>query len=319
MMAQGQGVYSTHDSTAGSAGPEPIDQFRETWADVKTPGDDFQYSVGTIEVRTTMPGALFSGVAAITLLEPPLLTFPPDVNLVPGQRKQVVIVQCTRALPQAANPATFQEIVWQRYYYGGTAQGEPSDRATNARGIAVWPTGDPDTTRIAICGETYDERIPGAPDTFPAATAFAPTGFLAVLDGNGTLLWSRHFFGVDPANSCAITDLSIRVEPDGRETVTYCGISSHGDPGPGTTLTLQQQSVLPAGLAGEWDGIVGRVSSSAAGVNPEFHANVDLGGNARDGLFGLARSTSTTPHSRSSIGSWSSVRLLRSDQASMAV
>jgi hypothetical protein len=94
-------------------------------------------------------------------------------------------------------------------------------------------------------------------------------------------------FGVDPAQSCAITDVSIRVEPDGRETVTYCGISSHGDPGLGTPLTPKLPAAVTPGPAGVWDGIVGRVSRSAAGAKTvEFHTNVLTA--ERDGLFGLA-------------------------------
>jgi hypothetical protein len=114
---------------------------------VKTPGDGFQYTVGTIEVRRTAPGALFSG--------------------------DVVLVQRTRAAPFAAGPSTFQEIVWQRYCYGrsGTDVLPIVDRAANARGIAVWPTGAAATTRIAICGTTYDGRLPGSADSSPVATA----------------------------------------------------------------------------------------------------------------------------------------------------
>ncbi len=38
--------------------------------------------------------------------------------------------------------------------------------------------------------------------------------------GDGTLLWMHHVYGSDPAHSCAVTDVSIRVEADGREVVT---------------------------------------------------------------------------------------------------
>jgi len=240
-MAQAQEVYATHDWTLGVVTPEPLEQYRETWADVKTPGDDRQYTVGTIQVRTT-ENALFSGEDAVPVTEPG--GFPPIFNLLQGQSRQVVIVQCTDATPLAAGPATFQQVFWQRYFYGGNALGETSDRASNARGIAVWPEETAAATRIAICGETYDERLPGSVATFVAATALAPTGFISVLDGDGNLLWTHHVFGADPAQSCAITDVSIRVEPDGREVVTYCGISTHGDPGPGTPLT---RLLAPAG------------------------------------------------------------------------
>ncbi|MBL9077618.1 MAG: hypothetical protein JNL08_08950 [Planctomycetes bacterium] len=288
-MAQAQEVYATHDSTAGVVTPEPLEQYREAWADVKTPGNDRQYAVGTIEVRNTSFGSLFSGQPAVFLTDPGG-SFPTSITLPQGQRRQVVMVQCTRAEPLAAGVAPFQDIVWQKYFYGGriTAPFE-TDRATNARGIAVWPEATAAATRIAICGETYDQRLPGAAGQFPAATAQAPTGFISVLDGDGNLLWTHHVFGSNPEHSCAITDVSIRVEPDGRETVTYCGISSHGDPGPGTTLSLELPAAFLPGAAGEWDGIVGRVSRFGGGVPAvEFHTNFDTGLGGREGLFGIA-------------------------------
>lgn len=52
--------YSTHDWTApvGFSG-ESID-YREFWADIKTPGDGYAYAVGTIEVQDTRPGSTFA-------------------------------------------------------------------------------------------------------------------------------------------------------------------------------------------------------------------------------------------------------------------
>ncbi|MBX3464068.1 MAG: hypothetical protein KF830_12920 [Planctomycetes bacterium] len=279
-MAQAQKVYATHDSTAGSGGIEPIDAFREAWADVKSPGDGRQYAVGTVEVRTT-ENATFSGSDA----EPLTVAF--DLQ-VPGQKRQVVLVQCTEAQPyDAAAPGAFQEIVWQKYFYGSTGDFLVLDRATNARAIAVWPTGDPATTRVAICGETYDQQVPGTEDSFLAATAVAPTGFLAVLDGAGVLLWTHHLYGVDPEQSCAVTDLSIRVEADGLEVVTYCGISTHGDPGSGTTLSAKYPAAGSSATAGVWGGFVGRVSRDTVGTKDvEFHSDISLG--LELGLFGLA-------------------------------
>jgi hypothetical protein len=288
--AQVQEVYATHDSTASSPGPEFVDRFREVWADVKTPGDGRvtpgigrHYSVGTVEVRTTQ-NATFSGQPA-----EPVTTLGTFV-LGPGQRRQVVMIQCTSAdLFDPAVPQDFQRILWQKYYYGSTA--DVLDRASNARAIAVWPTLEDETTRVVVCGETYDQQLPLAGLAFPsflAATAQAPTGFIAVLNGAGDLLWSHHVYGVDPANSCAITDVSIRVEPDGREVVTYCGISSHGDPGPGTSLTAQLAPGFVVAPAGTWTGIVGRVSRTTAGLQPvEFHTATWLV-SAQEGLFGLA-------------------------------
>ncbi len=274
--------YATHDWTVSSAGPEPIDVFAEAWADVKSPGDGRQYTVGTIEVKDTDVGALFSQAASEPVLGATAFTL---TALAAG--RQVVMLQCTDAT---------QGIVWQRYFYGST----PGDltRASNARAVAVWPTGDPQTTRVAICGETYDEQVPLEPAAFPAATTSAPTGFIAVLNGDGDLLWTHHVFGADADPSCAITDVSIRVEADGRETVTYCGISSHGNPGAGLPLSpVRRFPALPGTPAssdgatnqgpGQWDGIVGRVSR-AVGMNKavEFHSIVS--DPQQDGLFGLA-------------------------------
>jgi hypothetical protein len=56
--------YSTYDWTAPTGSTGEVLDFREFWADVKTPGDGFAYAVGTIEVQDTRPGALFSGVPA---------------------------------------------------------------------------------------------------------------------------------------------------------------------------------------------------------------------------------------------------------------
>jgi hypothetical protein len=278
---QVQVPYSTHDWTAGIVGPKQTDYFLESWADVKSPGDNRQYAVGTIEVRGTDGVRLFSGQSAQPA--PPAFA-----DLGAGQRRQVVIVQCTEAEPRAPG---FQGIAWQRFYYGETtdAAGPVFTRACNGRGISVWPTDDPLTTRVAICGETYDEELPDNPvgEEFPAATATSATGFIAVFDGLGTLLWSHHLYGVDAAQSCAVTDLSIRVEDEGLEVVTYCGISTHGDPGPGTTLSLVRPFAPAPGPAGQWDGIVGRVSRTAAGAkNVEFHTNLITP--EQDGLFGLA-------------------------------
>ncbi len=275
--------YSTHDWTVSATGPEPIDVFPEAWADVKSPGDKRQYTVGTIEVKTTTFPAFFSQASA-----EPATGLTPFSFSVPGARRQVVMLQCT--------DATTQNIIWQRYFYGITTNDET--RASNARAVSVWPTGDPATTRVAICGETYDTALPASTGAFAAATTTAPTGFIAVFNGAGDLLWTHHVYGVDAEQSCAITDLSIRVEAvSALEVVTYCGISSHGNPGAGLPLSPKKDFAalgMPASSggstnqgSGQWDGIVGRVSQSAAtGVAPEFHSIV--GGPDQDGLWGLA-------------------------------
>lgn len=128
--------YSTHDWTVWPGGE--LGPYAEAWADVKTPGDGRQYTVGTIEVRHTGTGASFSGSGAEPVSGAPAFTL-----VSPAARRQVVMLQCTDAS---------QTIVWQRYFYGLTFG--DTTRASNARAVAVWPTDDPSTTRIAIAGET---------------------------------------------------------------------------------------------------------------------------------------------------------------------
>ena len=114
----------------------------------------------------------------------------------------------------------------------------------------MWPVldanGEPDpfATRIAICGESGDNELPlsQAPGGINTATW---KGFIAVYDGNGALRWSHHFFG--PAEGvvhCAVTDVSIRVV-DGQDVVTYCGISTYGNPQQNLWLTPIQPFVPP--------------------------------------------------------------------------
>lgn len=291
-------VFSTHDWTMSIGGPEPT-VFDETWADVKMPGgfpntaagfpvpfaptidNRNTYAVGTIEVNFTA-GGMFSNNAANTGGGAPLF-FPLGV----GVTRQVAMLQFN----DAAN-LNFT----QRYFYGTT----PGTllRAANARGVSVWRTAAPGTDRIAICGETYDQMLPGsqAPAGWAASNVTRCSGFIAVFDGNGNLLWTHHFF--DPGNpgteSCAITDVSIRVDALGNDVVTYCGISSHGQPAGGELAPLLP--FPPAGAcnggatalpAGQWDGFVGRVVANGPGTSVRvFHSNV--GGPGQDGLFGIA-------------------------------
>ncbi|MGB3967635.1 MAG: hypothetical protein WBO45_12970 [Planctomycetota bacterium] len=297
-MAQGQGTpppqarYSTHDFTLPVLPVPPEDpgaNFQEWMVDVKTPGDGFTYSAGTITVNRTQPvPTLFSNFAAF----PPAPGFEFNAGAGPGgfplNQRQIGILQINNAA---------QGIQNQRYFHGATAVGgEPNfERATNVRGIAVWPTGVPGTTRVAICGETYDQVLPSnALGGWALATATDSSGFIAVFDGAANLQWTHHFFGGN-AGSSAVTDLCIRVDAAGNETVTYCGISSHGNPTPNGTLNnLAPFPVVPPAAggatdngAGQWDGFVGRLVRTAAGVtNPVFHSVV--GGIQQDGLFGIA-------------------------------
>lgn len=199
--------------------------------------------------------------------------------------RQVVILQVSDSA---------QGIVWQRYYYGGSSTG---GRACNARAISVWPGVDELSTRIAICGETYDQFLPLAQANHTSATATSPTGFIAVFNGSGTLLYSHHAFGQMIERSCAITDVSIRIEGVGsqqRDVVTYCGISTHELGGawlasvkPFASFNGSSSgSTVQSTVVGQWDGFVGRISRTPTTHTVEFHSSVS--GPDQDGLFGLA-------------------------------
>ncbi|MFN7591563.1 MAG: hypothetical protein ACK5UQ_24065 [Planctomycetota bacterium] len=290
LVAQKQ-VFSTYDWTQ-SVGEV---QFAEVWADVKTPGGfpEFlatqdsrrTYAVGTIEVRDARPNTLFSQSPAI----------PHDgfgFLLGANQKRQVVIVQSSRTGDNG--------IQWQTYLYGSSTLAIGEDpRAMNARAISVWEATDPEDARIAVCGETFDEIVPEsqAPTGWPQANASHPSGFISVLDGFGNLLWSFHFFaGTNPNLDCAVTDLSIRVDAEGNEIVTYCGISTHGLAISGTTsLNPILPFAAPApGVSdgstnqgtGQWDAFVGRLVRSGGTTTRQFHSIV--GGPGTDGAFGLA-------------------------------
>jgi len=292
-----QNRFSTHDWTTPTSGgggePLPgVNDFREFWADVKTPGDGSAYSVGTIEVRTTN-FATFSGTQALPAS--PLVGFNVPTG---GPARQVVMLQ------QAAVASTV--LGFQRYYHG-TPNSE--GRATHGRGIAVWPSTNPDHTRIAICGESQDEALPLSNATaWPGAGGTGTAGFIAMFDGNGTLLWSHHFFGTAADQHCAITDVSVRVEFDINDpqvpvadVVTFCGVSTYGMPASNGTLTAVAPFSLPTGScansatgatnngSGQWDGIVGRLrrAHNGTGTTAVQHLS-SVGGTAQDGLFGIA-------------------------------
>jgi len=290
--------YSTHDWTApvGFSG-ESID-YREFWADVKTPGDGYAYAVGTIEVQDTRLGSQFSqqpaspsGASAFLL----------GANVV----RQVVMLQRTGVVSQLNQP--------QRYFYGNSPVAQ-NLRSTSARGISVWPQANPADTRVVICGETYDQTLPQSQDSlvgFTSAVGNNATGFLAVYDGNLNLLWTHHFFGTRATGQSAVTDISVRVvgEPgDQRDVITYCGISTFGSPAGGNAwMTPVRPFTAPSSTAlcgasvrawangstdngsAQWDGFVGRLSRGHApgGTTAvDFHSVV--GGTQQDGLFGIS-------------------------------
>jgi len=298
--------FSTHDWTV-----HPTIQFAETWADVKTPGGTPRldligggliadqrrtYCVGTIQVETTDLGAEFSEKPASPDIIPAFNVFQT------GQQnlRQVVMVQCnqTERGTDGSGANDPNGIVWQRYFYGVTSNQQIPTRATNARAIAVWEAADDEDARVAICGETYDEVVPESQSStgWTAANGTAASGYIAVYDGGGNLLWTHHFFaGNDGDQECAITDLSIRVDAEGREIVTYCGIFTHGELGSGTELSPRLAFASPGTGAsggattqagGEWDGFVGRLIRDGGTTDRVFHSIV--GGPGQDGLFGLA-------------------------------
>lgn len=242
-----QTVFSTHDKTT-TPGSESF-VLPEVWADVKSPGDGRVYAVGTIEVNTTDPINLpeYSG-RPITQQDIPALPPPFDGGFTvsnQGQR-QIVVLQCSN------DDGTIQ---WQKLWYGSSSPTSLSPwarRATNARGISVWPAATEAETRVAICGETYDVMLSKNQYDVDQTTLVGwnriqantlvntqnsqwglPNGYIAVFDGGGALLWSYQFFYRDHDGHCAITDVSIRVqEVDAqlRDIVTYCGVSSFGVP-----------------------------------------------------------------------------------------
>ncbi|MEZ6038561.1 MAG: hypothetical protein R3F29_13855 [Planctomycetota bacterium] len=301
--------WSTYDYTV--SGPEQ--SFNEAWADAKMPGGwpdtmvagapataegRSTYVVGSVEVQQVdMVPTFFSGVGATRASGAPF-----DVGF--GNVRQVALVQRNGGTVASGSSANG----WQRFFYGSSGLlTQIITRATNARAISVWDAADPLDARIAICGETYDERLPlsQSPSTgWTVATDTSPSGFIAVLNGNGDLLWSYHFFaGNDPDADCAVTDLSIRVDAEGNDVVTYCGIFSHGDPGVGTPLS-PVLPFAPSGsctggattqVAGQWDGFVGRLirpDGAPAPNFPQFQSIV--GGPGQDGLFGLAEIDANT-------------------------
>ncbi len=189
--------FSTHDSTVPPGPPGFVGtDFGEVWADVKTPGDGWAYSVGTIEVRDTGVGGpvLFSGAPA-NLPAASMAAFLTGTAQNSPDRQIVMLQQAGVA----------DDIIgFQRFFYGSNpTAGTNVFRASNARAISVWPASDPLEMRLAICGETFDELLPesnvpggwqGAGVVGPAG-ALATAGFVAVFNGRGDLLWSHQFFG----------------------------------------------------------------------------------------------------------------------------
>ncbi|MCA8977335.1 MAG: hypothetical protein KDC98_21615, partial [Planctomycetes bacterium] len=301
--------FTTHDATTTVSHTPPA--LFEAWADVKTtgglvPGSGWTFCVGTIEVSTTDPtdNPTFSDKAVVPPLGAALFQIPGTATFA---TKQVVVLQARGPDPSVTGPNADQDIRWQRLFYGdsglwtSTTIGPIGRTATNARAVSVWPvwkeaTGELDQveTRIAICGETYDSRLPnnqfngtGGWNKFYGPIQFQanyprglPSGFIAVYRGNGDLLWSHQFFFEDasippggPEGACAITDVSIRVEQVGevkRDVVTYCGISSFG-------LRLNETTALTAyrSYAAPTSAVTGYVPGGGATDNSNNGAILD--------------------------------------------
>mgnify|MGYP001193133721 CR=1 FL=1 len=300
------------------------EDLNEVWADTKSPGDSFTYSVGSVEIRDTtiypqtgnepefsdFPVGVPPDIDQPIPLPPLSARFRLEIAGSPGMlflpKRQVVILQCVDQ---------FGSIQWQKYLYGNSPDvGVARYRcATNARAISVWPGPTDAETRIAICGEQNDDILPfsQAPDGWVVnpSTMLPPrpfSGFIAVYNGLGTLLWTHHFFGSAPATmqyrDCAITDVSIRVVGTGetaRDVVTYCGISNLGNPAAGNEWLTPIKPFDPLNGSGgasdfgigQFDGLVGRLSRSHPNfatdtTSREFHSVV--GGPGNDGLFGIA-------------------------------
>ena len=301
-------MYSTHDWEQQAP---PSNNWSEAWSDVKTPGDGRTYAVGTTMAGHTDAASFFVTFSGVGGTGPGSLTQGRTGGFSDAATKVVAILQVTNA----------QGVIqWQRFFHGdGGALSPGTITSTHARGISVFPAATTVDTRIVICGDTYDQRLElGGQESGLQSEA---AGFVAVYDGDGRLLWTHLFYGLDPFASTVVTDVSIHV--DTRVTppidvVTYCGLSTNGvynpnhpAPAPPTPLTpknyfaappqgtgcsanpdgnpVNHPSADPSLSSGQWDGIVGRLVKNHSGTGPvtqRFHAIVG-GGLGDDALFGI--------------------------------
>jgi hypothetical protein len=281
-------VFATHDfANRGSLGAA-----EDQWADVKTPGNGWVYSVGTTYAPTTdSTVASFSGQA---------VAGPPDIFESPlrSSSSQVVILQAKNLL----NPS----LSWQRYFYGATYYQTNNGLSNYARAVAVYASG---TTmadwRIVICGDTYDGLLPlsGQFSTAPGTgtTEFllgpmgTPQGFIATYNGAGDLLWSRHLVSPDQLLSvggevCA-TDVAVHVEGEGAaatDVITWCGYTTSTDLSlPISTVggTLQVTSPFAPGS----------VQTSCGTFSFQGGAGIGGGLSADEGLVGRFRASHVNP------------------------
>lgn len=302
-------AFSTHDWVTPPPAATP-----DVWADVKTPGDGWAFSVGTTLVANTNP--VNPPVSTFSQWQPtiggtsgacggPPFPFPPV-----GSSRQVVVIQSAR-----------NNVVQAQKFFYGTTTGQPSSNglSTVARGLAVALAPDPADTRIAICGETYDLVLPAEASQPRTNTSYASAGFVAVYDGDLNLLWSYQLYGAWLSAETSVLDLSVRWDAvANRDVVTYCGVSTNGvepvTPGHQANMGPVLPFAAPSSVGacggvyadGEthnlapwysgarlWDGMVGRLSKQHApggAVAREFHSIV--GGGHQEGLFGLVEMSS---------------------------
>ncbi|MBK8099574.1 MAG: hypothetical protein IPK26_20890 [Planctomycetes bacterium] len=270
--ARGQSVpFATHDATTNPIPAVGSNPLGEQWTDVKSPGNGRTYAVGTIQILASIPVVLptFSGVG----VDSPTL----GVSVPPaGGTRQVGVLQV-----RASNG----DIVWQRHCHGSVLN--PANfqlllgLSTCVRAVSVFPALTEAATRIAVCGETFDDTMPLGQPTQPLGFVHPAGGnqcggFVMVFDGAGALLWSHQFWSGAGQEPCSVTDVSIRVESRAQglvDVVTYCGGTAGGAPAGGSPLSPLLRFVAPlptcagdspaAGDSdngfGQWDGFVGRI------------------------------------------------------------
>lgn len=264
---------------------------QDVWADVATPESGRFFATGTTTVVNTDPVAfpqpLFSNIT--TAGPQPYVSGPRQVGVVRG--------------------TTSSGQVWQNYFYGISAPS--SAGSTYCRAISVSVGADDLQTRVAICGETFEQNLPNSP-TGPSPNVFESTGFIAVYDGLGTLLWSYQLWGRDNTASTIVTDISIFRDPTTQEDlITFCGSSTHGNynPAPQQAFPLRPllafnapsangcgsyasgttHNATPNSTSTQWDGFVGRVgASSTAPYSPTKRFHSIVGGAGTDELVALA-------------------------------
>ncbi|MEZ6038575.1 MAG: hypothetical protein R3F29_13925 [Planctomycetota bacterium] len=268
---------------------------------MKTPGDGYRYAVGSALVANTNPFFLPTPKFSDHVCKVPLGIVPVTAG------RQIAILQITN------EDGITQH---QAYFYGQTPNQTSGGLSTFARAVAVQPGANAQDTRVVICGETFDEKL----DLSATADCYFnlyPHGFVAVFDGEATLLWTYQFYGQDPTALTAITDVAIHYDSAANEdVVTFCGITTDGNyaASPANPSTMAPKKWFDAPSSGpsgsgcndpysggdvanslltqtRWDGMVGRLTCSHT---PSTSPQVDktflslVGGSQSELLFGIA-------------------------------